>query len=107
MDTNVISERGKGFINPYFGGVLLGLVLLLSFYISGRGLGASGSIKSTVALSVDKIAPAYAEKSDYLGKFVSDDRNPLNNWLVYESLDRKSTRLNSSHIPLSRMPSSA
>ena len=25
----------------------------------------------------------------------------------YESLDRKSTRLNSSHIPLSRMPSSA
>ncbi len=26
---------------------------------------------------------------------------------VFQSLDRKSTRLNSSHIPLSRMPSSA
>ena len=28
-------------------------------------------------------------------------------WLRYKLLDRKSTRLNSSHIPLSRMPSSA
>ena len=27
-------------------------------------------------------------------------------WFLYET-DRKSTRLNSSHIPLSRMPSSA
>ena len=26
---------------------------------------------------------------------------------LYEAIDRKSTRLNSSHIPLSRMPSSA
>ena len=26
---------------------------------------------------------------------------------VYDSINRKSTRLNSSHIPLSRMPSSA
>lgn len=86
MNVNAMSEKGKGFLNPYFGGVLLGLVLLLTFYISGRGLGASGSIKSTVALSVDKVAPVYAEKSDYLGKFISDDKNPLNNWLVYESL---------------------
>ena len=28
-------------------------------------------------------------------------------WAVLMSTDRKSTRLNSSHIPLSRMPSSA
>ena len=32
----------------------------------------------------------------------------LTYWLVQNSpIDRKSTRLNSSHIPLSRMPSSA
>ena len=31
----------------------------------------------------------------------------LANWLVTGLPDRKSTRLNSSHIPLSRMPSSA
>ena len=30
-----------------------------------------------------------------------------NGMFVYESVDRKSTRLNSSHVALSRMPSSA
>ena len=37
---------------------------------------------------------------------VDDDRVDLSN-LQRQILDRKSTRLNSSHIPLSRMPSSA
>ena len=30
------------YINPYLAGVLLGLVLLTSFVIGGRGIGASG-----------------------------------------------------------------
>ena len=38
--------------------------------------------------------------SNTLGVFTSNGTTPAN-------LDRKSTRLNSSHIPLSRMPSSA
>ena len=33
--------------------------------------------------------------------------NGAGGWLVFGEIDRKSTRLNSSHIPLSRMPSSA
>ena len=46
------------------------------------------------------------EKSDAMGSF------RFHEWLVCEietedGTDRKSTRLNSSHIPLSRMPSSA
>ena len=39
-----------------------------------------------------------------------EDYSSINNWPVRDhcqKLDRKSTRLNSSHIPLSRMPSSA
>ena len=32
---------------------------------------------------------------------------PYMSWDKADELDRKSTRLNSSHIPLSRMPSSA
>ena len=44
-----------------------------------------------------------------------DDIEPLPDWMLAETYrnggkpkkDRKSTRLNSSHIPLSRMPSSA
>jgi uncharacterized protein len=74
----------KPYFNPYFGGVLLGLLLLLSFFITGRGLGASGAAKSTVVATVDKVAPEYAEEHHYLGQFLSDDKHPMNDWLVFE-----------------------
>ena len=42
-----------------------------------------------------------------IGGAAADDAQPLLSPLHYLEKDRKSTRLNSSHIPLSRMPSSA
>ena len=56
---------GSFYINPYLGGVLLGLVLFSTYYITGRGLGAGGAIKSSVVTTVQAIAPAHAEKSGY------------------------------------------
>ena len=47
------------YLNPYLGGVLLGLVLLASNFISGRGLGASGAIKSTIVAGVQTVAPRH------------------------------------------------
>ena len=76
----------KPYFNPYFGGVLLGLLLLVTFFITGRGLGASGAAKSTVVTAVDKVAPKYTEENEYLGKFISDDKHPLNDWLVFEAI---------------------
>ncbi len=78
------SDRSKLYFNPYFGGVMLGLILLATFYISGRGLGASGAAKSTVVAAVDRVAPEHAEESAYYSKFISDDNHPMNNWLVFE-----------------------
>ncbi|MEA3478104.1 MAG: hypothetical protein U9R60_07995, partial [Bacteroidota bacterium] len=66
------TERSKRYLNPYFGGVMLGLVLLLTFYITGRGLGASGAAKSTVVAAVNKIAPKHASESAYYSLFISD-----------------------------------
>jgi uncharacterized membrane protein YedE/YeeE len=79
-------DRSKQYINPYFGGVLLGLLLLLTVFITGRGLGASGAVKSSVVATVDKVAPSYAVKQDYLKKFISDTQRPMNNWLVFETI---------------------
>ena len=81
-----LPDRSKKYINPYLGGVLLGLLLLLTFYLTGRGLGASGAVKSTVVASVNSIVPDHAAKSDYYSKFISDNVHPLNNWLVFEVL---------------------
>ncbi|MEI6274443.1 MAG: YeeE/YedE thiosulfate transporter family protein [Prolixibacteraceae bacterium] len=77
---------GTFYLNPYLGGVILGTVLLLSFYISGRGLGASGAVKNSVAATVNVIAPAHVEQSAYYSQFAGGDHRPMNNWLVFEVL---------------------
>ena len=46
-------------------------------------------------------------KDDVLGAFISGTKNPGSCEAALEGLDRKSTRLNSSHSGESRMPSSA
>lgn len=72
--------------NPYFGGFLLGLLIILTFYITGRGLGASGAMKSSVITVVDEVSHEYAEQSAYYSKFVEGGKNPMNNWIVFETL---------------------
>ncbi len=81
-----IINDGTFYVNPYLGGVMLGIVLLLSFYISGRGLGASGAVKNTVAATVNVIAPQHVAKSTYYCQFAGGDNKPMSNWLIYEVL---------------------
>jgi uncharacterized protein len=79
-----MKDKSKTYWNPYFGGFMLGMLLLATFYITGRGLGASGAVKSTVVAITNKVAPEHAQKSTYYSKFISDDNHPLNQWLVFE-----------------------
>ncbi len=73
------------YMNPYLAGFFLGLVLLATVFITGRGLGASGAIKSVVVASVDAVAPAHAEGSSFYGTYVGPGKdNPLKSWLVFE-----------------------
>lgn len=81
-----INNDGSYYLNPYLGGVILGTFLFLAFYISGRGLGASGAVKNSVAASVNAIAPEHATKSAYYCQFAGGDKQPMNNWLVFEVL---------------------
>lgn len=80
-----MSEKSKKYMNPYLAGFLLGVVLLASFYFTGRGLGASGAVKSTVVATVGAIAPEHAENSRYYSQAIaSSDGNPLKAWLVFQ-----------------------
>ncbi|MFN8208697.1 MAG: YeeE/YedE thiosulfate transporter family protein [Bacteroidales bacterium] len=76
----------KPYMNPYLAGCLLGLVLLSSIYLSGRGLGASGGLKYCVVSAVGTISPATASNSPYFSSYFAGGKNPLDNWLVYEIL---------------------
>lgn len=77
----------KKYLNPYVGGVLLGLVLLAANFVAGRGLGASGAIKSTVVSAMTTLAPASEENSAFVKEFrESHEGNPMKTWLVFEML---------------------
>ncbi len=45
----------KPYIDPYLAGVLLGFVLLASFLVAGRGIGASGAVSQALAHGYDAL----------------------------------------------------
>ena len=70
------------YMNPYLAGTLLGLVLLASMFLAGRGLGASGGLKYCVVSIVGAIDKPHAEQSSYYSKYFTNDQKPLTNWLT-------------------------
>ncbi len=73
-------------MNPYLAGTLLGMVLLLAMYLSGRGLGASGGLKYCVVSVVGAVDRPHAEQSGYYSKYFEGGKKPLKNWLTFEIL---------------------
>lgn len=71
------------YANPYLGGVLLGLVLFSSFFITGSGLGASGGLSRIAAYIEDLIAPGHVDQVPYLISMAGGQMNPLDNWIVF------------------------
>jgi len=73
------------YMNPYFAGFLLGLVLLATIVITGRGLGASGALKNVVIASVGAVTPEHAAHSPFYAAYVDPKHDsPLKAWLVFE-----------------------
>ena len=74
------------YTNPYLIGVLLGLILLFSFYTMGRGVGSSATFSRIAAAGVDLTAPDHARQLPYFSKYLSGGRSPLTAWLVFLTL---------------------
>jgi hypothetical protein len=70
--------------NSHAAGAVLGLVLLLTFVLTGHGLGASGAPTAIAAAAANVVAPAATQANDYLGWMVEGGRNPLNSWITWE-----------------------
>ncbi len=79
-------SEAKKYMNPYLGGVLLGLVLIVAFWVSGRGLGASGAAKSVIVAGVETVAPGHAENAAFYKEYGASHEHPLKSWLVFEML---------------------
>ena len=81
------TDRSKKYLNPYLGGIFLGLVLVAAFFFSGRGLGASGAIKAVTTSAVEAIAPDYTGQTTFYKEYNASHKGGLlNNWLVLEMM---------------------
>ena len=75
------------YMNPYLSGFFLGLLLLATIYITGRGLGASGAIKSAVVATVQTLSSTHTQQSKFYEEYLTaHQNNPLKNWLVFEMI---------------------
>ncbi len=76
----------KRYADPYVAGVGVGLVLLASYAIAGRGLGASGAFASVAATTMALVEGSeQALASPATAPYLTDGlASPLYDWLVLE-----------------------
>ncbi len=75
----------NSFWSPYVAGIGLGLTLLASFYIMGKGLGASSAFSIVSAIATKNINPEYAGSLTYFSRYLGAG-SPLKDWIVFELL---------------------
>jgi len=68
--------------NPYLVGVLLGVVLLATYAVTGRGLGATGAYSSVAAWIAGLLSPDHAATNVVHAKYWNDGA-PLLSWTVF------------------------
>ena len=71
------------FWNPYLAGVALGLVLLATYLLTGKGLGASGASFRLGVAALQAVAPAHVAGVPLMAA-TTEDGSPLQYWLVFQ-----------------------
>lgn len=81
-----MSDQAKPLWRPHAAGVLLGIGLLMTFLLTGHGLGGSGFTTALAAKTAHVVAPAVTEANGYLGPMVEEGNNPLDAWITWQVL---------------------
>jgi len=68
---------------PVLAGILIGISMLLTFVLAGRGIGVSGTMTRLVATVQHWLLPELTEKSAYFGSYFAHGAHPLNDYLSY------------------------
>jgi hypothetical protein len=69
-------------MNPYLAGVLLGLVLLATYVVAGRGLGATAGFAGLATWIAGIVTPSHIQASVVHAKYWNDGE-PLLNWTLF------------------------
>ena len=73
----------RPYLNPYLAGTLLGIVLFISFYITGGGLGASAGISRIQTALLDAVASEHVDRVAYFAQIAGGQRPALLHYSVY------------------------
>lgn len=74
--------KNKSYWSPYVAGIILGLTLLATFSIMGRGLGASGAFSLMTGVGIRALSPGYAGNLTYFSQYY-ESPSPLMNWNLF------------------------
>jgi uncharacterized protein len=69
-------KEPRPYLNPYLVGAMLGVVLFLSFYVTGGGLGASGAMTSIQTGVLRWVSPDHVDRTAYFADVAGGPRNP-------------------------------
>lgn len=83
MKQEQITQKPDAYWNPLLAGILLGLVLLATFIVTGHGLGATGFTTRLTAWLGMNMVPTATSANEYLGGMVEDGK-PLNSWITWQ-----------------------
>lgn len=78
-------EVGQPFWPAWLAGLALGVVLLLTFVVTGHGLGATGFTTRLSAWLGDRVAPQWTQANDYLGPML-EGGEVLASWISWQVL---------------------
>lgn len=79
-----IVELPQKFWNPYVAGVVLGLLFIFTYFVYGRGLGASSFLSRTGTYLWNLVAPHYTQTNPYWSRYFHNGHTPLGNFMIFE-----------------------
>ncbi len=75
-------REARPYWNPYLVGMLLGLVLLATYAITGRGLGATAAFSAVAATLAGAVSPEHVQANAVHARYWHDGA-PLLNWTLF------------------------
>ena len=78
-----IQDKPAPYWNPLIAGILLGIVLLSTFVVTGHGLGATGFTTRLTAWFGMHLLPVATNANEYLGGMVEEGK-PLDAWITWQ-----------------------
>jgi uncharacterized membrane protein YedE/YeeE len=73
----------RPYLNPYAAGTILGVVLFLTFYVTGGGLGASAAMSRIQTGVLDWVAPAHVDRTAYFAEMAGATRSAWSHYSVF------------------------